>query len=182
MQEYWEIENFLTNEECQILLNNYNHSLKLEKAKVTIGFENSISKLRKSSVAFIDNIEIIDNKLKKILKNIIHIKGFEAIGIGPYQFTKYEIGDYFDWHTDSSEQYRERFFSIVIQLNDDYDGGCLELKTNNNIINLKKSIGKLFIFYSNVKHRVTKVNNGIRYTLVNWVSIEKTDISKQNII
>ena len=178
------IKNFLSNEECSDILLKYKAELNLKPAEVA---GNKVTDKRKSSVAFINGIEVIDERLKNLLKNLIQIKGFEVTGLGPYQFTEYKVGEYYDWHTDSSptdDLYKDRFCSIVIQLNDAYDGGYLQLKdeSGDNTIQLDKGIGTMYIFYSNIRHRVMPVTNGVRYSLVNWVSLRKLDNFKKTLI
>lgn len=171
------VNEFLTKEECSSILERAKNSLELSPAEVVAG---TVLKTRKSSVAFVNNIEEVDEKLKILLEKTIVLKGFTVTGLGPYQFTEYKEGEYYNWHTDSgNEEYKDRFCSIVIQLNDEYTGGFLELKDGqNNIIQVDKGIGNISIFYSNILHRVTPVKDGVRYTLVNWVSLEaiKNDI------
>lgn len=184
MKKLYTIEEFLSKEESSNILEKYKKELFLEKAQIANG---KIDNRRKSSVAFIDNIESIDNKLKDILKNLIQIKGFEVTGLGPYQFTEYKIGEYYDWHTDSSttdDEYKDRFCSIVIQLNDEYEGGYLQLKdeSGDNTIQLDKGIGTMYIFYSNIRHRVMPVTSGVRYSLVNWISLKKLENFKKTLI
>jgi PKHD-type hydroxylase len=108
----------------------------------------------------------------------------EVTGLGPFQFTEYKEGEYFDWHTDSTGTiYRNRFTSIVIQLNNAYEGGLLEIKNiKGEIVPIENKIGTLYIFNSRLLHRVTPVVNGIRYSLVNWVSLVKTNSTKQNLL
>lgn len=176
------IINFITKEECLEILEKCKKELELKPAEVA----NENKNARKSDVAFIDNIDIIDEKLKIYLKNLIHIKGFEVTGLGPYQFTRYEVGEYYNWHTDSSKDdiYKDRFCSIVIQLNDEYEGGYLQLKdeSGDNTIQLDKGTGRMYIFYSNIRHRVMPVTSGTRYSLVNWVSLKKIENFKKTLI
>ncbi len=168
------IKNFLSKEECQFILNKYLNKLELKEAEIFGGVDINY---RKSSVAFIDNIDIIDSRLKEILKNNIKIKGYDVTGLGAYQFTKYDVGDYYHWHTDSSNgEYKDRYCSIVIQLNDDYEGGYLQLKDNNgNTYAFERGLGNLYVFFSNILHRVIPVKSGVRYSLVNWISLEKIE-------
>jgi PKHD-type hydroxylase len=178
------IKNFLTHNECSDILNKYKTELQLKPAEIANG---GIDNRRKSSVGFISNIESIDNRLRDTLKNLIQIKGFEVTGLGPYQFTEYKVGEYYDWHIDSSptdDLYKDRFCSIVIQLNDSYDGGYLQLKdeSGDNTIQLDKGIGTMYIFYSNIRHRVMPVTSGVRYSLVNWVSLKKIENFKKTLI
>lgn len=178
------IKNFLTHNECSDILSKYKTELQLKPAEIANG---KIDDRRKSSVGFINGIENIDNRLRDTLKNLIQIKGFEVTGLGPYQFTEYKTGEYYDWHTDSSptdDLYKDRFCSIVIQLNDEYEGGYLQLKdeSGDNTIQLDKGIGTMYIFYSNIRHRVIPVIYGTRYSLVNWVSLKKLENFKKTLL
>lgn len=176
------IKNFLSKEECTFILNKFKTELELKPGEVAGGNSNK----RKSSIAFVNDIESVDDKLKDTLKNLIQIKGFEVTGLGPYQFTEYKIGQFYDWHTDSSKDdiYKDRFCSIVIQLNDEYEGGYLQLKdeSGDNTIQLDKGIGTMYIFYSNIRHRVMPITSGTRYSLVNWVSLKKIENFKKTLI
>ena len=69
---------------------------------------------------------------------------------------------------------------MVIQLNDAYEEGDLQIKDNQNeTLTIEKGVGNLILFLSNIEHRVTPVKSGVRYTLVNWVKlIEKKDYKK----
>ena len=62
-------------------------------------------------------------------------------------------------------------------------GGVLEIKNlKGELVPIENKIGKLYIFNSRLHHRVTQVDNGTRYSLVNWVSLIRTDSKKQNLI
>jgi PKHD-type hydroxylase len=181
MEKLHTISNFLSEQECSTLLTKYQSELDLKPGKVV----GSASNKRKSSIAFIPNIELIDNRLKDKLKELIQLKGYEVTGLGPYQFTEYKIGEYYDWHTDSDkDEYKHRYCSIVIQLNDTYEGGYLQLKdeSGDNTIQLDKGIGTMYIFFSNLLHRVMPVTKGVRYSLVNWVSIKQIENFKKTLI
>jgi hypothetical protein len=175
------IKGFLSKDECQHILSKYLNELELQPAAVSDGYN---TKIRKSSVAFINSIDNVDERLKKALTDNIKIKGFDVTGLGPYQFTKYEVGGYYNWHIDSDNaEYKDRYCSIVIQLNDDYEGGYLQLKDNNgNTYAFERGLGNLYIFFSNIIHRVLPVKSGARYSLVNWVSLEKIEGYKKTLL
>lgn len=175
------IKNFLTKEECSLILEKYITELKLERGTV---YNGTVSNVRKSSVGFLQNIEELDGKLKQVLKEKINIKGGQVTGLGPYQFTEYKQGDFFDWHTDSNDtDYKHRFCSVVIQLNDSYTGGNLQINDENNeLIPIQEQIGNLYIFYSDLLHRVTEIKYGTRYSLVNWVSFKPVKNYKKTLI
>lgn len=173
-------ENFLSVEECHFILNKCKEDLTLSSAKVY--GDNNI--LRKSSIGWISNLEFLNDRLTNKLRETFNISGMEVTGLGDYQFTEYKVGEYFDWHVDSTDFiYRDRFTSMVIQLNDTYEGGMLEIKnTKDELVPIKNKIGTLYIFNSRLYHRVTPVVTGIRYSLVNWISLVKLDSKKQNLI
>lgn len=173
-------ENFLTIEECNLILNKCKEDLILSDAEV---YGNN-NKLRKSSVGWISDLQFLNERLTNKLRETFNINGMEVTGLGPFQFTEYKEGEYFDWHTDSNDTvYRDRFTSIVIQLNDKYQGGILEIKNiKRENVPVENKIGTLYVFNSRLVHRVTPVVEGVRYSLVNWISLVKTDSKKQNLL
>lgn len=175
------VKNFLSENECKSLLNTYLNEALLKASEITEGINDEV---RKSSTYFINKIDSLNEKLLQIINENIKIKGVDIRNLGPYQFTKYSVGDFYEWHTDSdNDKNRNRNFSIVIQLNDDYEGGSLQLKDENqNEYDLERGVGNLFIFDSNIIHRVSKVTGGIRYSLVNWVTLEKKQEYKKTLI
>jgi predicted 2-oxoglutarate/Fe(II)-dependent dioxygenase YbiX len=174
------IENFLSKDECNVILNRCKEELELSTAIVNNGNPN----IRKSSIAWIDDLGEVNERLKNILKSRFNFGGVEVTGLGSFQFTEYKVGEFYEWHTDRGSTIdRKRFASTVIQLNDDYEGGLLEIKdTMGNLIPINQKLGSLYVFDSGLEHRVTPVNVNTRYSLVNWVSLVKTNVKKQNII
>ena len=105
------------------------------------------------------------------------------------QFTKYGIGQHYDWHCDSwNEPYNRpnsyehgkiRKLSVTCTLSNpsEYEGGELEFNFNNPEKGKKNNIkkcteilprGSLVVFPSFVWHRVCPVVKGTRYSLVIW--------------
>ena len=104
------------------------------------------------------------------------------------QFTKYKLGQYYDWHCDSWDKpYVEegptkgkiRKLSVTVSLTDpkEYKGGELEFDFRNLDPDKKPNIracteilpkGSLVIFPSFVWHRVKPVTKGVRHSLVIW--------------
>jgi PKHD-type hydroxylase len=86
------------------------------------------------------------------------------------QYTEYdsEKEGHYNWHIDIGEgEYAGRKLSVVLLLNDDYEGGELEIWERGFV---PKGKGNLFIFPSYLLHRVTPVTEGIRKSLVLWTS------------
>jgi PKHD-type hydroxylase len=184
------VSNFLSKEECKLLLNFSLENLKLNSAELVEldSFNKPNNNARKSNVAFYPyykRFPFLHEKLSKVITDEINVKGFDLNYVdSSFQFTEYKDGDYFDWHKDvigDAVTQKDRYCSIVIQLNDEYDGGDLEIKPTNDDMSIKveKGIGNLIVLLSNMEHRVTTVTNGVRYTLVNWIGLkEKTNFKK----
>jgi PKHD-type hydroxylase len=122
--------------------------------------------------------------MSKLLNKHIFVKGFDLdFEESQFQFTEYHPGGHFNWHKDVIEDKvsdYDRYCSLVIQLNDDYKEGDLQIKDEKNeILTIEKGTGNLILFLSNIEHRVQMIKSGTRYTLVNWVKlIEKKDYKK----
>ena len=108
------------------------------------------------------------------------------------QFTKYEKGQYYDWHCDSWDKPyfnqqnpqdpthgKIRKLSVTVSLSDpkDYKGGELEFDFRNidpdkprKPVKCKEILpkGSLVVFPGFVWHRVCPVKKGSRYSLVIW--------------
>jgi PKHD-type hydroxylase len=106
------------------------------------------------------------------------------------QFTKYEKGQYYNWHCDGWDRPylkqeghpangKVRKLSVTLSLSDqkDYKGGELEFDFRNldpdkkpNIRKCKEILpkGSLVVFPADVWHRVCPVKKGIRHSLVVW--------------
>ena len=102
---------------------------------------------------------------------------FIVTGKETIQFGEYKRGGHYGWHTDSSLNTAVPFrkLSITVNLSDpkDYEGGNFEIQ-NPAGQELKMPLGQLrkrgtvIIFPSFLKHRVTEVKRGARYSLVQW--------------
>ena len=174
------VSDFLTKEECELLLNFSLENLKLNSAETHSTYTKDNS--RKSNVAFYPyykKFPFLYEKLNKVLTNEINIKGFDLDYLNSeFQFTEYKIGDYFNWHKDIFGDIitrQDRYCSMIIQLNNEYEGGDLEIKLigKETPITIERGIGNLIIFLSDIEHRVTNITKGNRYTLVNWIGLKE---------
>jgi PKHD-type hydroxylase len=73
------------------------------------------------------------------------------------------LGRNFDTHT--------RKLSVVVALNDGFEGGQFQINTNgeHNPETIPLPKGRLVVFPSYILHRVTPVTKGVRHSLVVWV-------------
>ena len=88
------------------------------------------------------------------------------------QATIYEEGDHYDWHTDPlpKDDGKERKLSMSLVLNEDYEGGELELELKPWYTKTKPETGMAVIFPSWIPHRVLPVTKGKRISLVAWMN------------
>jgi len=105
------------------------------------------------------------------------------------QFTIYEKGHYYGWHTDQGPDAlkhknkningKTRKLSLTLQLTDKtkYEGGDFQFKwiqddkkgvLNIITVNDAKDIGTIIIFPSFIHHQVLPITKGTRESLVNW--------------
>lgn len=127
---------------------------------------------------------------ENFLYDLEHIDG-ESI-----QFTRYEKGEFYNWHTDaglstyskpiaghnrdidsnikdfltsSTESVRKLSFVLQLSDPDDYEGGNLQLMDDSGRSHIApRQRGTIICFDSRTPHRVQKVRSGVRKSLVGW--------------
>jgi PKHD-type hydroxylase len=174
------VEDFLTNSECEELINGIKQTeLKpMSSSKIVNGVlideaVNEYTNKRKGT--YITGPTIGDIKYQSLTKKLISFvnnekifNGVEYIGISKYTFNQYGKGDFLDWHKDSHEIMYGATLTIIIQLNDDYDGGEVEYTINDKVYKLPKKRGSIFLFDPNIDHSVSKIEEGTRYSINAW--------------
>jgi PKHD-type hydroxylase len=187
MFKYTIIKSFLSEAECEEIINSSLNNLQLKTGMVG-GNDNPSLETRKSKIAFFNCNEKFPTITKKIIDTIqkeYKFNGFNLKLNDSFQFTEYKTDDFFNWHTDYTKKNfgKNRVCSMIIQLNNEYSGGDFELKDENgNIIELERGTGNLFIFLSDIEHRVKIVTSGVRYSLVNWLSTIPIDNYKKTLL
>lgn len=177
MFRYTTIYSLLSKDECDQILNFSLSNLELKNGKVG-NMEVNLN-ARKSNVAFVSYDDIfpyLKERLYSRLSEFVKIKGYQInFENQPYQFTEYKTGEYYKWHTDSSvsSYASERYCSIVIQLNDAYSNGELQMmEDDGEVISFDFGVGNCFVFLSSIKHQVNTVTEGTRYSLVSWFTLK----------
>lgn len=147
-----------------------------KRSKVT-GYSNLdvISEHRTSSELTINLTYDLSNIILEKLKEL-EIKTLPEFFI----ILKYDKNQEFKRHTDSGVEYPNRFKTLIIQLSDemDYDGGELCIFHNDETIVSSKEIGNVIMFDSSIEHCVNKIKDGIRYSIVFWLSIDNFKLNK----
>jgi PKHD-type hydroxylase len=181
---------FLTKEECNIILNFSLENLMLTPSKVIYNDVEEINGVRKSNQVFFSyykQFPFLLEKISKLLNKYINVKGFDLdFEHSEFEFTEYNVGNHFNWHKDIyGEEITnyDRYCSLVIQLNNDYEEGNLQIKGNQNeTLTVENGTGNLILFLSNIQHRMLPVKSGVRYTLVNWVRLIEKKYYKKTLL
>ena len=109
-------------------------------------------------------ITSITDKIKNTVKG--HIEISELI------FIRYGKGGEYKVHIDRGEGL-PRKFSFSIPLNDEYEGGELDLYASNKVSSKQRvpqNIGSAIFFNSTVPHAINPVTEGVRYVIVGWIN------------
>jgi PKHD-type hydroxylase len=187
---YWYFKSVLPSRFCDDVIK---HALQQKTQLARTGDDNkTLSKKRKSDVVWLN-----DNWIYKEVHPYVHIANenagwnFEWDRSEQIQFTKYKVGQYYDWHADSWPKPYEkeglfkgkiRKLSMTCQLTDgsEYEGGELEFDFRNyepplrdeskHVTQCKEILpkGSIIVFPSFLWHRVKPITKGRRYSLVLW--------------
>ena len=176
--------------EQQAITGGYGRDRNLQKNPLTDNEINDIKKKRDSNIVWMN-----DRWIYKEIQPYVHRANanagwnFQWDYSESCQFTKYEKGQFYDWHCDGwAEPYynpndpthgKIRKLSVTVSLSDpkDYKGGELEFDFRNVDPDKKRNIkkcteilpkGSLVVFPGFVWHRVCPVKKGSRYSLVIW--------------
>ena len=90
------------------------------------------------------------------------------------QYTIYDSkGSHYDWHRDvgnGDEIMKARVNVGILQLSSpsEYKGGVLQIKYQDEVIDVMKTRGMVTTFPIELLHRVTPVTSGVRKTLIMW--------------
>lgn len=140
--------------------------------------------VRRSKISFHNSNEKnswIFERINYVIENLnsrfynYDINGYDGFQYGEYHAS--EQGKY-DWHMDMyigmmpPTDMETRKLSVVLWLNDNYEGGEFELIHTllESPVTIPKEKGKLILFPSFLFHRVTPVTKGIRKSIVAWVT------------
>lgn len=168
-------EGVLKADECDKIISYFNH---LNPVKAGIHRDNKQSDLlRKSEVTWLhysEETRWIFERLHHYVHEVnstrynFQLNGFyEAL-----QLTKYPPGGHYTWHEDNMEpEFTTRKLSVVVQLSDPatFSGGELVIFPNTRP---PRTRGSIYLFPSFATHKVDPVQQGVRYSLVGWVTGE----------
>lgn len=177
------IENFLTQEECEYFIDKGIHHglIDMKSSKIVNGivYNENVSDTKNNKrrgTYFVDDtlkeseLRTLTDKILRTLNEIKIFKGVEYDNVPKYSFNEYSPGDFLTWHKDSHEIMYGATITLIVQLNDDYDGADVKYKIDELEYTVPKKQGSVFVFDSNIDHCVTDLINGKRYSMNVWPS------------
>ena len=172
----------LTPKECAMVIKHAQKRYQPQTAVVGHGSTAREDKMRSSTVRWLSYSDLDLLWLRLRIEEQILIANRNGFGFNlqsgftEIQFTEYhaDAHGHYDWHEDSSAMMKKPFdrkLSFVLQLSapKDYDGGQFELQGDPLPPGAYTQQGDALIFRSGLRHRVTPVTRGTRYSLVTWV-------------
>lgn len=179
MRAFWQFwGSYFSKEQCDEIVNKA-----LTIPSIQASTYGAVSDLRSSRVRWIHRGDLSWNWMFTHIENIFRRAngafGFDLNYFHEIQFTEYDsaYGGHYGWHEDllwvpRNDSAIQRKLSIVIQLSDptEYTGGDLQfdMAEEKPDANHLKFQGSAIVFPSFIKHRVTPVETGRRYSLVTW--------------
>ena len=165
--EIFLIEDFLSREMCDHFIEK-GEQVSFEEAKVSVdGRQVKIKGIRNNQrIMFKDQIlaDTIWNKIKPHV--LLDFGKYKANGLNEmFRIYKYEEGQRFKMHRDGSYQKNEKecsFFSFLIYLNDDFEGGETFFE---NGIKIMPQLGDALVFHHPLRHEGKPIISGIKYVL-----------------
>jgi len=175
---YWIFDNVVSADKCKEFIDLAGDSFH----KAEVGGNESLNtgsineETRKTNIFWSDHKELFQlaTKYGQIANKQagwnLDVKAIESFQIG-----QYNLGGHYTWHPDSSgmivnEENLSRKISMVLWLNEDFDGGEFQFhKCYINENTIKPSIGTMVFFPSWIVHRVKPVTKGVRYSAVSWL-------------
>lgn len=173
--------NFIPEKAIEVILKNKLDFL--SDATVKLNDKDQVSDYRKTKWLNLDE-DLFVNLQKTIFliheQHLTHLYNSQLDNIEGPQFLRYDVGDYYDAHNDSEnivdnklKRVAERDISLLLYLNDDFEGGELEFTLLG--LTIKPKAGMLIAFpsYLEFEHKVHPVKKGTRYTIVSWIATKK---------
>tara|TARA_B100000497_G_C7498410_1_gene304507 strand:+ start:181 stop:723 length:543 start_codon:yes stop_codon:yes gene_type:complete len=169
----WTKENFLSEKECQDIINSNDHRAEPVNYSEYIDSDGSVQSTydvkgrdRKSDICYFHDMSIRNN-INHYLSVKLNVDFHSIDKYEAFHFIKYNQLDHFNWHNDVTRM--GEYYTALITLNDSYEGGKLLYRDiNRNIQQFITKTGTLYLFPAKIFHAVQKITEGTRYSLATW--------------
>ena len=172
-----EIKNVISSEFIDKIIPLINHKSK-DKLKVGHGLDKDIRNVKGHQLNFNTPTDLFYwNYIKKEIERIYtfykaKFPKMTSSKINQIDLLKYSVGGKYEIHIDHFTSVA-RHLSIIINLNDDYEGGDLIFtdQKEKEIKRLKLGKGSIVFFPSNFMypHGIQPITKGTRYSIVSWL-------------
>lgn len=175
------LENRIPDLYCKSLIEYVEHINKFERQGTTLDTENVKDDARVVSGYSLKQDKITDIIFHRhtneiIKKNYINYKfkfpQIHTAKLKSVDVLKYDVGGKYDMHVDH-EFTIERTLSVILNLNEDYEGGdfIFYYQNGKEMKRVKTKKGTVIMFPSNFlyPHSVSPITKGTRYSVVSWL-------------
>lgn len=182
------VESAFSEEEVDLVVASLQSGEKEQGQVGTIEAEaETLLKFRSSKISFINyskEYSWLFDKFNKIIQNVNEeYYNFDLNGYDYVQYSEYLANEngHYDYHIDLMMDmipqkeydflYRKLSFSLCLnQQGNDYSGGDFKIKTGAEEDSVKLNKGDMIVFPSFILHKVEPVTEGVRKSLVGWVT------------
>ena len=176
---YWFWEGAIPSEICQDIIREHFSDKEALYAKVRTADQDLFlsKKKRKTSITWALQGSLVFDILYRHIQsaNDLGEWHYDITGMEDVQIGKYTNRGHYDWHNDIDQPCKDRFqrkLSCSLQLSeeDSYEGGDLILqKASGDEYTAPRKQGSIVVFPSILRHKVTPVTSGTRFSAVAWM-------------
>lgn len=123
-------------------------------------WESNDRKYQSKSIFYDDNTKWVFDRLSVFFEDATNYKIIELKK--EIHFHRYIENEWFGKHNDTRDK---RLFSVGVILNSDFDGGDFKIYTPQEVT-LNKNIGNAYVFNVTYEHEITKIEKGVRHSLI----------------
>ena len=175
---YWFWKKTLPHEICQKLTTLGEGNWKQAQTQESREDNKLLDNVRKSDIVWIKEQWVYDLITPYMLSaNEQAGWKYDMVATESCQVTRYTKDGFYKWHKDGMGSHHEiindpnnkgnvRKLSMSVFLNDNYEGGNVEIVDEDKVPRLEE--GSIIVFPSFLEHRVAPVTKGTRYSLVAW--------------
>ncbi|MDH7444316.1 2OG-Fe(II) oxygenase [Aquimarina sp. 2201CG14-23] len=165
--EIFLIEEFLSKEMCDHFIEK-GEQVSFEEAKVSIDGRQVMVKGVRNNQRIMFKDQLLADKIWKQLEPYVEqdFEVYKAHGLNEmFRIYKYEEGQRFKMHRDGSYKRNEKecsFFSFLIYLNDDFEGGETYFEEG---VTIMPKLGEALLFHHPLRHEGKPIVSGTKYVL-----------------
>jgi predicted 2-oxoglutarate/Fe(II)-dependent dioxygenase YbiX len=182
----YQVPNFLTKEECVGFIQ-YAESQGFEQALVNTKAKGQIMmKELRDNDRHVWQARDLATQLWELVRDFVpaDVYGWTAIGLNEqFRIYRYKDGQQFKLHPDGAfkrDETEHSKISVIIYLNDDFEGGETEFLDAVSDGTIKPEVGKMLLFSHGQLHKGNPVPTGTKYVLRTDIMYKNFDVSDEH--